>query len=94
MTSIVRNLCGQGGIALQLVEQPWFRSFMTDVEPHFAPVSRVSVNRKLNELYTQECQVFLGNITTLKLKPTNRADFWAGRDGRSFMGCTIHYIVD
>ena len=67
---------------------------MTDVEPRFAPVSRVSVKRKLNELYTQDRQVFLGNITTLKPKPTVTADFWMGRDGRSFMGCTIHYIVE
>ena len=67
---------------------------MTDVELGFAPVSRVSVKRKLSEFYTPDCQVFLDNITTLRTEPTVTANFWMGRDGKSFMWCTIHYIIE
>ena len=32
-TSIVRNLCGRGGLPITTVEQEWFRDFMAEVEP-------------------------------------------------------------
>ncbi len=93
-TSVALNLCGRGGLAIQIVEQPWFRSFMADVEPRFTPISRVSVKRKLSDLYSQDREVFLKEISTLRPKPTVTADFWTARDGRIFLGCTIHYITE
>ena len=54
LTSLVRNLCGCGGLPILVVEQPWFRCFMRDVEPRFSLVSRVAVKKKLDELYTEE----------------------------------------
>lgn len=88
--SVALNLCGCGGLALQVVEQPWFRSFMADVEPHFTPISRVSVKRKLSDLYTHDRELFLKEISTLKPKPTVTADFWTVREGCNFLSCTIH----
>ena len=93
-TSVALNLCGRGGLALQMVEQPWFRSFMADVEPRFTPISRVSVKRKLNDLYTHDKELFLKEISALRPKPTVTADFWTARDGRNFLGCTIHFITE
>ena len=34
----------------------------------------------------------LKEISDISFKPTVTVDFWTGRDGRSFMGCTVHYI--
>ena len=36
LTSIVRNLCGAGGLAIGILERQWFRQFMNDVEPTLA----------------------------------------------------------
>ena len=91
LTSIVRNLCGAGGLAIGIVERPWFHQFMKDVEPRFRSVSRMAVKRKLNELYQQEQSSLLHEVNIV-CKPTVTLDFWTGHDGRSFMGCTIHYI--
>jgi hypothetical protein len=91
VTSIVRNLCGAGGLPIGIVERQWFRQFMKDTEPKFHSVSRVTVKRKLNELYQQERSSLLQEVHVL-CKPTVTLDFWTGRDGRSFMGCTVHYI--
>ena len=33
--SVVKNLCGHGGLPISIVEQKWFRVFMSDVEPRF-----------------------------------------------------------
>ena len=92
LTSVVKNLCGAGGLAIGIVEQPWFRHFMKDVEPRFRPVSRNGIKRKLSDLYQQEYSALLNEVKVIALKPTVTLDFWTGRDGRSFMGCTIHYV--
>ena len=42
VTSIVKNLVGAGGIAIQVVQRDWFRQFIHDVEARFKPVSRVA----------------------------------------------------
>ena len=83
LTSLLRNLVGSGGLPLQLAEQQWFRKFMTDVEPRFQHVSQVAVKKKLE---------VLKELATISFKPSVTLDFWTGRDGRSFMGCTVHYI--
>ena len=92
LTSLVRNLVGSGGLPLQLAEQEWFRKFMTDVEPRFQHVSRVAVKKKLEVLYEEEMDQMLKELATISFKPSVTLDFWTGRDGRSFMGCTVHYI--
>ena len=46
LTSIVKNLCGKGGLPISLVEQEWFREFMKLVEPRFESVSRVALIRR------------------------------------------------
>ena len=92
-TSIVRNLCGHGGLPLSTVEQQWFRTFMRDVEPRFQPVSRHSVSSKLDSLYEQEKSILLNEISSSVVgKPSVTLDFWTGCDNRSFMGCTVHYM--
>lgn len=62
LTSIVRNPCGAGGLAIGIVERPWFRQFMKDVEPRFRSASRIAVKRKLNELYQQERSSLLHEV--------------------------------
>lgn len=54
LTSIVKNLCGRGGLPLNVVKQDWFRDFMIDVEPKFQPTSRVAVSTKMDALYERE----------------------------------------
>lgn len=93
LTSLVRNLVGTGGLSIQVAEQEWFRKFMSDVEPQFQPVSRVAVKKKLNILHEEERDTMLKEIADLSFKPSVTLDFWTGRDGRSFMGCTVHYVV-
>ena len=93
LTSLVRNLVGTGGLSIQVAEQEWFRKFMSDVEPRFQPVSRVAVKKKLNILHEEERDSKLKEIADLSFKPSVTLDFWTGRDGRSFMGCTVHYVV-
>ena len=66
---------------------------MSDVEPRFQPVSRVAVKKKLNILHEEERDTMLKEIAELSFKPSVTLDFWTGRDGRSFMGCTVHYVV-
>ena len=92
--SYAKNLCGRGGLPISLIETAWFRAFMKDVEPRFSPVSRVSVKRKLDELYSKGRGDLIESITSLPLKPSVTVDFWSGRDGQSFMGCTVHFIQD
>ena len=94
VTSIVKNLVGAGGIALQVVERDWFRQFLCDVEPRFKPVSRVAVKRKLSTLYDEDRQQLKQKLSNISFKPSVTLDFWTGRGGRSFMGCTIHFIND
>ena len=66
-----------------------------DVEPRLTPVSRISVKRKIDELYAEEQDSFLSNISSIFLrKPSVTVDFWTARDGHSFLGCIVHYIVD
>lgn len=38
--SYTKNLCGRGGLPIRIIETPWFRTFMKDVEPRFTSVSR------------------------------------------------------
>ena len=93
VTSLALNMCGHGGLPIQMCEQPWFRHFIHDIEPRFTPVSRVTVKRMLGELYANKRDVLLSNIVSISLcKPSVTADFWSGCDSRSFMGCTIHYM--
>ena len=93
VTSLALNMCGHGGLPIQMCEQPWFRRFIHDIEPRFTPVSRVIVKRKLGELYTNKRYVLLSKIFSMSpCKPSVTVDFWSGCDSRSFMGCTIHYI--
>ena len=91
LTSIVRNLSGAGGLAIGIVERPWFHQFMKDGEPKFRSSSRIAVKRKLNELYQQERSSLLHEVNIV-CKPTVTLDFWTGSDDHSFMGCTIRYI--
>lgn len=93
VTSIVRNLCGRGGLAISTVEKEWFRTFMNDVEPKFQPISRVAVSSMLDKQYEEEKQILLADIAKSKVdKPSVTVDFWTGCDTRSFMGCTIHFV--
>ena len=95
LTSFARNVCGHGGLPIHTCEQTWFRDFMNDVEPRFTPVSRVAVKRKLNTLYTEERSSFFSDLSSISpRKPSVTVDFWTGCDGRSFMGCTVHYVCD
>ena len=95
LNSIVRNLCGQGGLPITIVERSWFRRFMKDVEPRFNHVSRNAVGSRIKELSEQAKSRLLNEISVISrfgLKPTVTVDFWSGRDNRSFMGCTVHYV--
>lgn len=97
VTSIVKNLCGHGGMPVTMVEKPWFRQFMRDVEPRFKSVSRVSVGSKISALLRETKSDLLKEISIIAshgLRPSITMDFWTGRDGRSFMGCTIHYVYN
>ena len=93
LTSIVRNLCGKGGLAISVVEQSWFRTFTQEVEPKFQLVSRVAVNLKLDKLFEEEKKSLLTDIAKSVIdKPSVTVDLWTGCDTRSFMGCTVHFI--
>ena len=92
VTSIVKNLCGRGGLPLNIVEQDWFRDFMRDVEPKFERTSRVAVGTKLNFLYEEERRKLLSELANKK--PTLTVDFWTGCNNKSFMGATVHYIQE
>ena len=81
LTSIVRNVVGAGGMALQVVEQGWFRQFIHDVKPLFKPVSRVAVKRKLSTLYDEDQQQLQRNMSKVSFNPTVTLDFWTGRGG-------------
>ena len=92
LTLLVCNLIGSGSFSIQMTETDCFRQFMRDVEPRFRRVSRVSVRRKLNSLFEDGCQRLNEEILKTDFKPSVTLDFWTGRDSRSFIGCTIHYI--
>ena len=92
LTSIVKHICGRGGLPISTVEQDWFRSFIKVVEPRFENVSRVAVTSKLDELYEEEKQQLLAQISCCDVKPSVTVDFWTGCNGKSFMGSTVHYI--
>ncbi|XP_011404500.1 PREDICTED: zinc finger BED domain-containing protein RICESLEEPER 3-like [Amphimedon queenslandica] len=93
VTSLALNLCGHGGLPIQICEQSWFRQFVRDIEPRFTPVSRVAVKRKIDELYKRERENLMSEIAAMSCKPSVTIDFWTGCDGRSFMACTIHYTA-
>ena len=78
LTSLVRNLVGSGGLAIQVAERDWFRQFMTDVELRFKPVSRVAIKRELNDLYQEGRDEMLKEISAISFKPTVTVDFWTG----------------
>ena len=93
LTSIVKNLCGKGGLPIATVEQEWFREFMKLVEPRFESVSRVAVNSKLEEIYAREMSKLLADIKASPVyKPTVTVDFWTGCNSKSYMCSTVHYI--
>ena len=72
VTSIVKNLCGTGGLPIWTVEQEWFRDFMKLVEPRFESVSRVGVNSKLEEIYARERSKLLAEIKASPHPPVNK----------------------
>lgn len=92
LTSLVRNVIGSGGLPIQIAEQVWFRKFLYDIEPRFKPVSRVAIKRKLDCLYDEDRQQLAMEVSEINHRPSVTVDFWSGRDNRSFMGCTIHYV--
>ena len=97
LTSIAKNLCGCGGMPVTMVEKPWFREFMREVEPQFKGVSRRSVGSKISALSEETKLSLLKEISAIArhgLKPSVTVDFWTGRDNRSFMGCTVHYVYN
>ena len=95
LTSIVKNLCGRGGLPLYVVEQDWFRDFMKDIEPKFEHTSRVAVSTRLDALYEQEKRELLVELDKLaNVKPSLTIDFWTGCNSKSYMGATIHYIYE
>ena len=93
LTSVVKNLCGRGGLPLNVVEQDWFREFMRDVEPKFDHTSRVAVSTRLDALYEEEKRKLLVELDKLaNVKPSLTVDFWTGCNAKSYMGATVHYI--
>ena len=94
LTSLVRNLVGSGGLPLQVAEQEGFCRFMGDVEPRFQPASRVAIKQTLEVLYQEERDHMLKEVAASSFKPSVTLDFWTGRDGRSFMGCIVHYVSE
>ena len=94
LTSIVKNLCGRGGLPLNIVEQPWFRNFMKDVEPKFEHTSRMAVSSRLDELYKQEKKRLINELKESGVQPSLTVDFWTGCNAKSYMGATIHYVND
>ena len=86
VTSIVKNLCGKGGLPIWTVEQEWFRE----------SVSRVGVNSKLEEIYARERRKLLAEIKASPHPPVNKptvtVDFWTGCNSKSYIGSTVHYI--
>ena len=83
LTSTVKNLCGRGGMPVTMVEKPWFRDFMKDVEPRFKNASRRSVDTKISALATQKRSHLLKELVAIAkhgLKPSVTLDFWTGRD--------------
>ncbi len=93
ISSIVKNLCGRGGMPICTVEQDWFRDFMRIVEPKFENVSRVAVSSRLDEIYEEQKRKLLAEIKHSDIdKPTVTVDFWTGCNGKSYMGATVHYI--
>jgi hypothetical protein len=66
---------------ITMVEKPWFREFMRDVEPQFKNVSRKSIGSKICALSqeTKSCLMKdISAIATLGLKPSVTVDFWTG----------------
>ena len=93
LTSVVKNMCGRGGLPLNVVEQDWFREFMRDVEPKFKHTSRVAVSTRLDALYEEEKRKLLVELDKLaNVKPSLTVDFWTGCNAKSYMGATVHYI--
>uniref|UniRef100_A0A1X7VB64 Uncharacterized protein n=1 Tax=Amphimedon queenslandica TaxID=400682 RepID=A0A1X7VB64_AMPQE len=78
VTSIVKNLVGADGMAIQVFERDWFRQFLHDVEPRFKPVSRVAIKGKLSNLY-EDRQQLTQKLSNISFKPTVTLDFWTGR---------------
>ena len=88
--SILKNLCGKGGLPLYIVEREWFSEFMKLVEPRFENVSRVAVHSKLKEIYDKEMKDLLGKIKASPVqKPTVTVDFWTSCNSKSYMGSTV-----
>ena len=92
LTSIVIKLCRKGGLAISVVEQSWFCTFMQEVEPKFQPVSRVAVNSKLDKLFKDEKSLLANIAKSVIDKPSVTVDLWTGCHTRSLNGCTVHFI--
>lgn len=72
-------------------QSPWFRDLM---KPRFKSASRRSVGSKISVLSEETKSSLLKEISAIARHAFVTVDFWTGRDSRSFMGCTVHYVYD
>jgi hypothetical protein len=93
INSSVNNVIVNCGLPVSIVDNNYFRAFLTDLDPKFAVPCRQTVSSSilpaLLKARQEKLQALLESCEYLSLT----ADIWSDRRSHSFLGITVHAFV-
>ncbi|CAM4984030.1 unnamed protein product [Rotaria socialis] len=92
--SIIKNLIINMGLPLSIVDHTSFKKFMTDVDPKFKPIHRRDLTRTFLPNLQKKCVLKLKEICNQSSYVSLTLDVWTDRRMRSYLGVTLHTIIN
>ncbi|CAF1334543.1 unnamed protein product [Didymodactylos carnosus] len=89
--SIIQDLIGDMRMPLNIVERTGFKNFMNKLDPKYSIISHRIITRdripKMYDAMLKKLKVICNNVSIT-------LDLWSDRRLRSYMGVTLHTIID
>jgi hypothetical protein len=82
------------GLPLSIVDHVSFKNFMIDVDPKYKPIQRRDLTRSHLPIYYKKCSSKLQEICNKLNHVSLTLDVWSDRRMRSYLGITLHGIID
>ena len=93
-SSIIQNLIVDMSLPLSIVERDSFKKFMHDVDPRYKMISRRSIVRShLPNAYAR-CAEKMRGLCNQSSHVSLTLDIWTDRRMRSYLGITMHTVID
>lgn len=89
--SLVKDLLGEGGFPITIVEAAWFKRFMQIAQPAYSIPSKKTIEKLISTESAQCNDALIKAISKFAARPSITLDLWTGRNHCGYMAATVHF---